>query len=153
LPNVRSSAEPSASASYFNKPLASYLKKCDTTVEDILDSGGSSSSIPSGNKLVAMREKIETIVLKNIETRCTHSESVLRELQNLRKDKDPDDRDRDRKHKLKKVAKKHDEDGKHPPTTGAHGVTRQDGVDPHKGMSALNIHFGFLGHCDYRGCL
>jgi hypothetical protein len=79
-------------------------------------------------------------VLKNIETRCTHSESVLRELQNLRKnraprerEKDKDPEDRERKHKLKKVAKKHDEDGKHPPTTGAHGVTRQDGVDPHKG--------------------
>jgi transcriptional adapter 3 len=70
LPNVRSSAEPSSS-SYFNKPLGSYLKKCDTTVEEILDSGGSSTSIPSGNKLVAMREKIENVVLKNIETRCT----------------------------------------------------------------------------------
>jgi transcriptional adapter 3 len=140
LPNVRSSAEPSSSLSYFNKPLGSYLKKCDTTVEEILDSGGSNTSIPSGNKLVAMREKIENVVLKNIETRCTHSESVLRELQNLRKnraprerEKDKDPEDRERKHKLKKVAKKHDEDGKHPPTTGAHGVTRQDGVDPHKG--------------------
>jgi transcriptional adapter 3 len=147
LPNVRSSAEPSSSssASYFNKPLGSYLKKCDVTVEEILESGGSASSIPSGTKLLAMRDKIESIVLKSIETRCTHSESVLRELQHLRKtraprecEKDKDPEDRDRKHKLKKVAKKHDEDGKHPPTTGAHGVTRQDGVDVHKGM---HLHF------------
>jgi hypothetical protein len=87
-----------------------------------------------------MREKIESTVLKNVETRCTHSESVLRELQHMRKNRAPRDRekdkdadDRERKQKLKKVAKKHDEDGKHPPTTGAHGVTRQDGVDAHKG--------------------
>jgi transcriptional adapter 3 len=142
LPNVRSSVEPSASssASYFNKPLSAYLKKCETTVEEILETGGSSTSIPSGSKLLAMRDDIERKVLKSIETRCTHSEGALRELQSLRKnraprerekEKDPDDRER--KHKLKKVAKKHDEDGKHPPTTGAHGVTRQDGIDVHKG--------------------
>jgi transcriptional adapter 3 len=140
LPNVRASAEPASSLSYFNKPLGSYLKRCDVTVEEILDSGPGSTSIPSSIKLLAMREKIEAIVVKNVETRCTHSESVLRELHGMRKnraprerekDKDPDDRER--KHKLKKVAKKHDEDGKHPPTTGAHGVTRQDGIDVHKG--------------------
>jgi transcriptional adapter 3 len=138
---VRSSAEPSSSASsYFNKPLSSYLKKCDITVEEILDSGGSSTSIPSGTKLLAMRDRIESVVLKNVETRCAHSESVLRELHNLKKnraprerEKDKDPEDRERKHKLKKVAKKHDEDGKHPPTTGAHGVSRQDGVGVHKG--------------------
>lgn len=148
LPNVRSSAEPSSSSSYFNKPLSSYLKRCEVTVEEILDSGGSSTSIPSGTKLIAMREKIESIVLKNVETRCTHSESVLRELQSMRKnraprerekDKDAEDRERERKHKLKKVVKKHDEDGKHPPTIGAHGVTRQDGVDVHKGTFFLFI--------------
>lgn len=140
LPNVRSSVEPSSS-SYFNKPLSGYLKRCDTTLEDILDSGGSSTSIPSGSKLLTMRDKIESTVLKNVETRCTHSESVLRELQNMRKNRAPRERekekdpeDRERKHKLKKVIKKHDEDGKHPPTKGAHGVTRQDGVDLHKGM-------------------
>ena len=89
-----------------------------------------------------MRDKIESTVLKNVETRCTHSEGALRELQSLRKNRAPRERekekdpeDRERKHKLKKVIKKHDEDGKHPPTTGAHGVTRQDGVDVHKGMS------------------
>jgi transcriptional adapter 3 len=141
LPNVRASAEPASSLSYFNKPLGSYLKRCDVTVEDILlDSGPGSTSIPSSTKLLAMREKIEAIVVKNVETRCTHSESVLRELHGMRKnraprerEKDKDTDDRERKHKLKKVAKKHDEDGKHPPTTGAHGVTRQDGIDVHKG--------------------
>lgn len=140
LPHVRSSAEPSSSSSYFNKPLSSHLKRCEVTLEEILDTGGGSTSIPSGSKLLAMREKIESTVLKNVETRCTHSEGVLRELQHLRKnraprerEKDKDPEDRERKQKLKKVAKKHDEDGKHPPTTGAHGVTRQDGVDTHKG--------------------
>jgi len=140
-PNVRSSVEPSASSSsYFNKPLGAYLKRCDTTVEEILDSAGS-NTIPSGSRLLAMRDAIESRVLKNVETRCTASEGALRDLQSMRKNRAPRERekekdpeDRERKHKLKKVVKKHDEDGKHPPTTGAHGVTRQDGVDVHKGM-------------------
>lgn len=142
LPNVRASVEPASSTSYFGKPLGSWLKKCNVTVEEILDSGGSSTHIPSGSRLLSMREQIEKTVLKNIETRCTQSEGALRELHSLRKnrvprerekDKDPEDRDRERKHKLKKVSKKHDEDGKHPPTTGAHGVARQDGGDTGKG--------------------
>lgn len=84
---------------------------------------------------MSMRDQIEKSILKNVETRCTGSESALRELHSLRKnrvprerEKDKDSEDRDRKHKLKKI-KKHDEDGKHPPTTGAHGVARQDGAD------------------------
>ncbi|KAJ4366380.1 Transcriptional regulator [Neocucurbitaria cava] len=145
LPNVRASVEPASSTSYFGKPLGSWLKKCNVTVEEILDSGGSSTHIPSGSRLLSMREQIEKTVLKNIETRCTQSEGALRELHSLRKnrvprerdkDKDPEDRDRERKHKLKKVTKKHDEDGKHPPTTGAHGVARQDGGDTGKDNSS-----------------
>jgi len=147
LPNVRSSAEPAAASSYFKQPLGAYLKKCESTVEDILDSGGSSTSIPSGSKLLSMRGEIERTVLKNVEIRCTHSEGALRELQSMRKNRAPREREREkekdpneRKHKLKKVAKKHDEDGKHPPTTGAHGVTRQDGVDVHKGTHSIRFH-------------
>ncbi|KAH7344257.1 histone acetyltransferases subunit 3-domain-containing protein [Pyrenochaeta sp. MPI-SDFR-AT-0127] len=146
LPNVRASVEPSSSSSsYFSKPLGSFLRKCENTVEDILDSGASSTQIPSGSRLVNMRDQIEKTVLKNIETRCTQSEGALRELHGLRKnrvprerekEKDPDDRER--RHKLKKVTKKHDEDGKHPPTTGAHGLARQDGGDRVDNSSAIS---------------
>ena len=148
LPTVRASVEPpsSSTASYFSKPLGTFLRRCNTTVEEILDSGGSSSHIPSGSRLLAMRDQVEKTVLKNIEARCTQSEGALRELHGLRKnrvprdrdkDKDADerDRDRDRKHKLKKVTKKHDDDSKHPPTTGAHALARQDGGDAAKGTS------------------
>ncbi|KAL6706439.1 Transcriptional regulator [Coniothyrium glycines] len=147
LPHSRPSVEPPSATSYFSKPLGSFLKKCDISVEDILESGGGSSSqIPSGARLVSMRDQIEKTILKNVETRCTGSEGALRELQSLRKnriprarekDKDPEDRDRDRKHKLKKI-KKHDEDGKHPPTTGAHGLARQDGADQKDNDSTMS---------------
>jgi transcriptional adapter 3 len=136
LPNVRASVEPSSSSSYFGNRLSSYLKKCDTTVEEILEGAGNGSQIPSGNKLLSMRDHIEKTVLKNVESRCDQSEGAIRELQTLKKnrvprerEKEKDSEDRERKHKLKKVSKKHDEDGKHPPTTGAHGVARQDGGD------------------------
>jgi transcriptional adapter 3 len=141
LPNVRASVEPSATSSYFGKPLSSYLKKADVTVEEILDNGASSSQIPSGTKLISMRDHIEKTMLKAVESRSTQSEGALRELISLKKnrvprerEKDKDGDDRERKHKLKKVSKKHDEDGKHPPAVGAHGVARQDGGDA-KGKS------------------
>lgn len=137
LPTVRASVEPS----YFGKPLGAFLRRCEHTVEDILDGGAGSAQIPSGARLVHMRDQIEKTVLKNIEARCTQAEGALRELHSLRKnrvprDKDKDPDDRDRRHKLKKVSRKHDDDGKHPPTTGAHGLARQDGADPAKDTSS-----------------
>ncbi|UPX13216.1 Transcriptional regulator [Ascochyta rabiei] len=81
-----------------------------------------------------MRDQIEKTVLKNVEARCTQAEAALRSLHALRKHRSlrdrPDDKDDDRRHKLKKLAKKHDDDGKHPPAVGAHGLARQDGLDP-----------------------
>lgn len=136
LPNVRTSVEPSSSSSYFGNRLSSYLKKSPKTVEDILDGGANGSSIPTGKQLLSMRDEIEKTVLKNVESRCVQSEGALRELMNNKKnraprerEKDKDGEERERKHKLKKVSKKHDEDGKHPPAIGAHGVARQDGGD------------------------
>ncbi|KAI4685338.1 uncharacterized protein J4E84_006065 [Alternaria hordeiaustralica] len=143
LPNVRASVEPAASSSYFGNRLSSYLKKCPTTVEEILDGGTSGSSIPSGKQLTLMRDNIEKNVLKNVESRCVQSEGALRELMNNKKNRAPRERDREkdgdeRKHKLKKVSKKHDEDGKHPPATGAHGLARQDGGDAKENSSAIS---------------
>lgn len=140
LPNARPSVEPpsGSTATYFEKPLSSALKKCSTTMEEILDTGGSNGTIPSGSTLVKMRDQVEKTVLKSIETRCTQAEAALRTLHGLRKNRGPrerkDDKDEDRKHKLKKVGKKHDEDSKHPPAVGAHGLARQDGVEV-KGQS------------------
>lgn len=134
VPAMPAVAEPAAASTYFTKPLSAYLTKCDATIEEILETGGGTVHIPSGTRLVSLRDHIEKTVLRHVEARCTQSEGALRELQNLRKHRTPHDRDRDpedrdRRHKLKKVAKKHDDDAKHPPTTGAHGVARQDGGD------------------------
>ncbi|EOA91264.1 uncharacterized protein SETTUDRAFT_85741 [Exserohilum turcica Et28A] len=134
LPTVRASVEPSSASSHFGSRLSSYLKKCDVTVEEILETGANGSQIPSGKQLLTMRDSIEKTVLKNVESRCVQSEGALRELMSLKKNRAPRDRDKDkasddRKHKLKKVNTKHDDDGKHPPAVGAHGVARQDGGD------------------------
>ncbi|KAF9692001.1 hypothetical protein EKO04_010003 [Ascochyta lentis] len=137
LPNARPSVEPpsGSTAAYFEKPLSLSLKKCALTVEDILDTGAPtpSATIPSATTLLKMRDQIEKTVLKNVETRCTQAEAALRTLHGLRKNRLPrdrnDDKDDDRRHKLKKLAKKHDDDGKHPPAVGAHGLARQDGLE------------------------
>ncbi|KAA8612584.1 Ada3 domain containing protein [Pyrenophora tritici-repentis] len=110
--------------------------KSETTVEEVLESGGNGSQIPSGKQLLVMRDHVEKTVMKNAEARCTQSEGALRELMSLKKNRAPRERDRDkagedrdRKHKLKKVNTKQDDDSKHPPVIGAHGVARQDGGD------------------------
>lgn len=149
LPVARPSVEPpsgstataTATASYFDKPLSSALKRCSSTMEDLLDAGGSNGTIPSGSALIKMRDQVEKTVLKSIETRCTQAEAALRTLHGMRKGRAPrerkDDKDDDRKHKLKKPGKKHDEDSKHPPAVGAHGLARQDGLEPKNGEPSL----------------
>lgn len=148
LPNVRGSAEPASSASYFRSNVSALSKKCDVTIEDILDKPGGSQSIqpvPSSALLISMRESIENKVLANVQRRCDVSNSALRELQALKKNRPSHDRDKDRaadkdaeerKHKLKKMKKAAAEDER-PLAVGAHGVARQDGVNVHKGESRL----------------
>ena len=155
LPVARPSVEPpsgstaTATASYFDKPLSSALKRCSSTMEDILDAGGSNGTIPSGSALIKMRDQVEKTVLKSVETRCTQAEAALRALHGMRKGraprerKDDKDKDDDRKHKhnhkLKKPGNKHDEDSKHPHAVGAHGLARQDGLDPRNGEPSLPV--------------
>lgn len=169
LPNVRNSVEPSSSSSYFRTNINALSKKCDVTIEDILDRpGGSSQSaqpVPSSALLISMREAIESKVLGNVQKRCDVSNSALRELQGLKKNRPPHERekertadkdaeDRERKHKLKKIKKAATEDER-PLAVGAHGVARQDGIDLHKGkprpcsnVYILGVHFTFTAlHC------
>ncbi|EFQ86674.1 hypothetical protein PTT_18010 [Pyrenophora teres f. teres 0-1] len=151
LPHVRASVEASSTSTassasaYLGNRLSSYLKKSETTVEEVLENGGNGSQIPSGKQLLVMRDHVEKTVMKNAEARCTQSEGALRELMSLKKNRAPRERDRDkaaedrdRKHKLKKVNAKHDDDGKHPPVIGAHGVARQDGGDAKDNSSAIS---------------
>lgn len=137
LPNVRTSVEPTASASYFSKPLTALGRKCDVTIEEILDRAGSNAQqVPPGTALIAMRDSIEGKVLANVQKRCDVSNSALRELQGLKKNnRSSHDRDKERtpkkesedhKHKLKKQGKRAPEDER-PLAVGAHAVARQDG--------------------------
>ncbi|KAF1974120.1 hypothetical protein BU23DRAFT_589164 [Bimuria novae-zelandiae CBS 107.79] len=144
LPTVRSSAEPSSANSYFRANLSALSKKCDVTIEEVLDRPGASSQsiqpVPSSTLLISMRETIESKVLGNVQKRCDVSNSALRELQSLKKNRPAHDREKERpgdkdqeerKHKLKKIKKSTAEEER-PLAVGAHGVARQDGVDVHK---------------------
>jgi transcriptional adapter 3 len=151
LPNVRASVEPSAaSASYFSKPLSALARKCDVTIEEILDRGGANQQVPSSASLISMREAIESKVLANVQKRCDVSNAALRELQGLKKNRPAHDREHERasrdsedhRHKVKKHGKRAPEDER-PLAVGAHGVARQDGVDLHKGECLLLS----LSHC------
>jgi transcriptional adapter 3 len=159
LPNVRTSVEPLSSNAYFRANLGALSKKCDVTIEDILDRpGGSSQSaqpVPSSTLLISMREAIESKVLGNVQKRCDVSNSALRELQGLKKNRpserekeraaDKDADERERKHKLKRIKKAAAEDER-PLAVGAHGVARQDGVDLHKGKPPVRFTVFFAVH-------
>jgi transcriptional adapter 3 len=143
LSNVRASVEPSTTASYFSKPLTALSRRCDLTIEDILDRGGASTQqVPPGTSLISMRESIENKVLAHVQKRSDVSNAALRELQGLKKNRPSHDRDKERtpnkeasehRQKVKKVGKRAPEEER-PLAIGAHGVARQDGVDLHKGV-------------------
>lgn len=152
--NVRTSVEPpSASASYFSKPLTALGRKCDVTIEEILDRSPSTpQQVPSGTALITMRESIEGKVLANVQKRCDVSNSALRELQALKKNnRSSHDRDKERtpkkesedhKHKPKKLGKRAPEDER-PLAVGAQALARQDGETnkgPCRAPSSLLLH-------------
>lgn len=117
-------------------------RKCDVTIEEILEKGGGGNQVPSSASLITMRETIEGKVLANVQKRCDVSNAALRELQTLKKNRPSHDRDREkdrapdkdadeRKQKLKKIKKASTEEER-PLAVGAHGIARQDGVDLHR---------------------
>lgn len=154
LPNARNSVEPLSSNAYFRTNLSALSKKCDVTIEEILDRPGGNSQptqpVPSSSLLINMRDAIEKQVVGNVQKRCDVSNSALRELQSLKKNRPSHDRDKDRptdkdaeerKHKLKRIKKASAEDER-PLAVGAHGLARQDGVDLHKGeIFPTFVHF------------
>lgn len=132
--------------------MASLSMPLEMTVEEILDRGGSVSTIPSVASLTAMRETIQNKYLHHIRIRGEVSDRVLRELSKRRKERVEQEREREReragereradreaeerKHKLKKVMKKREPEEGRPLAIGAHGIARQDGIDVHKDTSS-----------------
>ncbi|KAF2006719.1 hypothetical protein P154DRAFT_542069 [Amniculicola lignicola CBS 123094] len=137
-------AHPSSSSSYFRTHITSLSKEAETSIEELLDRGGSVSQIPSVASLKSMQDSIGKRVLEHVRIRGEVSDRVLRELQKLRSQRTTHDREREReradkeaeerKHKVKKAKKRASEE--RPLAIGAHGVARQDGVDVHKDNSS-----------------
>ena len=145
--HVQVTVEPTPpSNAYLRTPMATLSNQLGLTVGDILDRGGSSSTIPSVASLGSMRETIQNKFLHHIRTRGEASDRVLRVLSKKRKERLELEQERERerqtkeaeerKHKLKKVSKKREPDEERPLAVGAHGMARQDGVDVHKDNSS-----------------
>lgn len=148
----RVSAEPvSSSSSYFRSPVTHLAKDSDVSLEELLDSNGSASHIPSGSQLKSMRESIQRKVLEHVKERNAQSDKVLRELQKMRGQRSTHDierereresrrsdnkEDAERKVKVKKPGKRDPEEEQRPLAHGAHALPKQDGTEVHKDNSS-----------------
>ena len=147
----RVSAEPaSSSSSYFRSSVTHLAKDSDISLEELLDSNGSASHIPSASQLMSMRESIKRKVLEHVKERNAQSDKVLRELQKMRSHRSTHDierenrrgenkEDTERKNKVKKSGKRDVEEEQRPLAHGAHAVAKQDGTDANKGEDPFQI--------------
>lgn len=124
----------------------------NVSIEALIEQHSANTSTPpSAIKLNALHDGILEQVLTNLEKRGDICNRGVRELAVKRKERHEAQRAREeeerideerRKRELKKViGKKREreetEDETRPPTVGARGMARQDGVDVHKGGSSV----------------
>jgi len=128
-------------SAYITTKLASFDVSSIPTLEEILDRGSSSSTIPTAGALSAMKESILKEFVAPRKASGETSERLMREMVRKRKDREQQERERERvdreaeerRQKVKSSSKKRGRSEERPPAVGAHGVARQDGVDLHKG--------------------
>jgi len=134
-------------SAYITTKLASFNVSSIPSLEEILDRGSSSSTIPTAGALNTMKESILKEFVAPRKAGGETSERLLREIVRKRKDREHQERERERadreaeerRQKMKSSSKKRERSEERPPAVGAHGVARQDGVDLHKGACSIVI--------------
>ena len=121
---------------YLHTPLNHLLVPASATLEDILDRGGNSNTIPSATALSSMLQNVKTRVFNPTRMRGEVCDRGMRELARRRKERAEQELERERermeqeasrKVKTKRSHTRKDKDEDRPPAVGAHGVARQDG--------------------------
>ena len=128
---------------YLHTPLNHLLVSANATLEDILDSGGNSSTIPSATVLNSMLQNVKTRVFNPTRMRGEVCDRGMRELarrrkerveQELERERERSEQEVSRKVKTKRSQSRKDKDDERPLAVGAHGVARQDGGGTRTGM-------------------
>ncbi|GAM91617.1 hypothetical protein ANO11243_096690 [Dothideomycetidae sp. 11243] len=130
---------------YLRTNLSALLVPHNASIEVLIDrhsAGGNNP--PSSTSLNALHDGIQSLVLGHVTTRGTACDRAMRELARKRKDRIEAERQRDERERMEEERRKRDkklnskkrdreemEDETRPPTVGAHGLARQDGVDVH----------------------
>lgn len=132
---------------YLHTSLAALLVPPNASIEALLEKHSSNgNNPPSSASLGALHDGIQSVVLAHVASRGAVCDRAMRELVQKRKERERMEAERhrdeherlDEERRRKKInGKKRDrdemEDETRPPTTGAHGLARQDGVDVHMG--------------------
>lgn len=148
--NTDISVTPTATgeSAYLHTSLSSLLVPPNISIEALIEKSSSNTAQPpSAASLNALHDGILQQVLSHVKARGEVCDRSMRELARKRKERIEAEREREeqerleeerRKREVKKVVPKKreredDEDETRPPTVGAHGLARQDGVDVHNG--------------------
>ncbi|KAF2148475.1 hypothetical protein K461DRAFT_282937 [Myriangium duriaei CBS 260.36] len=130
---------------YLRTSLSALLVPHNASIEALIDrysSGGNNP--PSSTSLNALHDGIHSQVLAHVANRGTACDRAMRVLSQKRKERIEAERQRDEHERMEEERRKRDkkmngkkrdreemEDETRPPTVGAHGLARQDGVDVH----------------------
>ena len=143
---------PTGESAYLNTPLSSLLVPQNISIEALIDRNSSNGSTPpSASSLNSLHEGIVSQILGHVTARGQVCDRSMRELAKKRKERLEAERERDERERIEEERKKREvkkligkkreredaEDETRPPTVGAHGLARQDGVDVHQGTHML----------------
>ena len=145
---------------YLRTPLNHLLVPSNATLEDILDRGGNSNTIPSATALNTMLQNVKTRVFNPTRMRGEVCDRGMRELarrrkerieQELEKERERTEQEASRKVKTKRSQSRKDKDADRPLAVGAHGVARQDGgaggAGTRTGITYLGIFWSYADSC------
>ena len=139
-------------SAYLHTPLSSLLVPPDVSIEGLIEKNSSHGpNPPSAANLDSLHNGIVTQVLSHVNARGQTCDKAMRELARKRKERieaerelaerDRLEEERKRRELKKTIPKKREreetEDEARPPTVGAHGLARQDGIDVHTGGLVL----------------
>lgn len=140
-------------SAYLHTPLTALLVPHNISIEALIDTYSTNATTPpSAASLNSLHDGIVSQVLGHVSARGDTCNRSMRDLVKKQKERREAEREREERERVEEERKKREvkkvvskkrerdetEDETRPPTVGAHGVARQDGVD---------VHMGKMIHC------
>lgn len=139
--NAGAPAEPECTE-YLQTPLSSLLIPATSPYDDLLDKFGSGAGIPGAGQLSNFADELKKLT-ESARIRSEACDHGMRELAKRRKERIKQERQHEeaarqaeeKKEELRRANEKKEQEEQRPPTVGARGLARQDGVEDKRGLT------------------